>query len=120
MFEGNFLAVICYHGEIPYKINPDRVDIILKVMLDLHKRNLLFCIKNESKTIQQISQEIGLSISSVYRRICDLDEKKLLILSGKFNFQGKKEFRYKSKIRKVIIVFEKDVIDLTVYSNLRK
>ncbi len=114
------MTLVCYHGEIPYKISQDKADIILKVLLEQHRRKILFCIKNESKSIQQISKETGLSISSVYRRIRDLDEKKLLIVSGKINLQGRREFHYKSKIRKVVVVFSKDFIDLKVYSNLRK
>ncbi len=114
------MALVCYHGEIPYKINQDRVDVILKTMLDQDRRKIISCIKNESKTVIQISKETGLSISSVYRKIRELDEKKLLFLSGDINLHRKKEFRYKSKIRKVVVVFEKDVTDVKVYSNLRE
>ncbi len=113
------MALVCYHGEIPHKINQDRVDVILKTMLNQDRRKIISCIKNESKTISQISKETGLSISSVYRKIRELDEKKLLFLSGDINLHRKKEFRYKSKIRKVVVVFEKDVTDVKVYSNLR-
>ncbi len=67
----------------------------------------------------QISEETGLSISSVYRKIRELNEKKLLFLSGDTNLLGRREFRYKSKIRKVVVVFDKDVTDVTIYSNLR-
>lgn len=113
------MALVCYHGEIPIKINQDRADIILKTILDPDRRKVIFCIKNESKTIFQISENTGLSLSSVYRKIRDLDEKKLLFLSGNINFHRKREFRYKSKIRKVVVVFDKDVTDVTIYSNLR-
>ncbi len=114
------MALVCYHGKTPYKINQDRVDVILKTMLDQDRRKIISCIKNESKTVIQISKETGLSISSVYRKIRELDEKKLLFLSGDINLHRKKEFRYKSKIRKVVVVFEKDVTDVKVYSNLRE
>jgi len=113
------MALVCYHGEIPHKINQDRANIILKTILDLDRRKVIFCIKNESMTVSQISKKTGFSISSVYRKIRELDEKKLLILSGDINLHRKKEFRYKSKIRKVVVVFDKDVTDVKVYSNLR-
>ncbi len=113
------MALVCYHGEIPHKINQDKANTILKTVLDLNRRKIIFCIKNESKTIMQISEETGLSISSVYRRIRDLEKKKLLILSGNINLHRGKEFRYKSKIRKVVVVFDKDVTDVKIYSNLR-
>ncbi len=113
------MALVCYHGEIPHKIKQDRADVILKTMLDQDRRKIISCIKNESKTVIQISKETGLSISSVYRKIRDLDEKKLLFLSGNINFHRKREFRYKSKIRKVVVVFDKDVTDVKIYYNLR-
>ncbi len=114
------MALVCYHGQTPYKINQDRVDVILKTMLNQDRRKIISCIKNESKTVIQISKETGLSISSVYRKIRELDEKKLLFLSGDINLHRKREFRYKSKIRKVVVVFDKDVTDVKVYSNLRE
>ena len=114
------MALICYHGKIPRKINQDRANIILETILHLDRRKVIFCIKNESKSIIQISEETGLSISSVYRMIRKLDEKKLLFLSGNINLHRKREFRYKSKIRKVVVVFDKDVTDVKVYSNLRE
>ena len=113
------MALVCYHGEIPHKINQDRANIILKTILDPVLRKVIFCIKDESKPVSQISNETGLSISSVYRRIRDLDKKKLLFLSGIIRLQGQREFRYKSRIRKVVVVFDKDVTDVKVYSNLR-
>ncbi len=113
------MALVCYHGEIPHKINQDKASIILKTILDLEQRKIIFCIKNKFKTVLQISKETGLSISSVYRKIWKLDEKKLLFLSSNINFHRKREFRYKSKIRKVVVVFDKDVTDVTIYSNLR-
>ncbi len=113
------MALVCYHGEIPHKINQDRANIILKTILDPNLRKVIFCIKDESKSVSQISNETGLSISSTYRRIRNLDKKNLLFLSGIIRHQGQKEFRYKSKIRKVVVVFDKDVTDVKVYSNLR-
>jgi len=113
------MALVCYHGETPHKINQDRADVILKTIFDKERRNVIFCIGNESKTTSQISKETGLSISSVYRRIRDLDEKKLLFLSGKIKHNGRSKIGYKSKIRKVVVVFDKDVTDVKIYSNLR-
>ena len=113
------MALICYHGEIPRKINQDKANLILETIFDPDRRKIIFCIKNESKTISQISKKTGLSTSSVYRKIRDLDEKKLLFLSGNINIHRKKEFRYKSKIRKVVVVFDKDVTDVKIYSNFR-
>ncbi len=113
------MALVCYHGEIPQRINQDRVDEILEAISDPHQRKIIGCINNESKNTHQISEETGIAVSTVYRNIRKLDEKKLLFLSGDITPQKRKEFRYRSKIRKVVTVFDEDMIDVKIYANLR-
>lgn len=113
------MALVCFHREVPYSINQEKADAIFKVMLDPIRRKIMYCIKNKSKTVIQISEDTGLPISNVYRKIRELDEKKLLILSGAINEYGKREFQYKSKIRKVIVTFDECVMDVKIYSNLK-
>ncbi len=109
-----------YHDETSYKIDQKKADVILRIILDQENRMIINCIKDESKTISQIVNNTGISTSTVYRKIHNLNEKKLLILSGDINIQGKREFKYQSKIRKVVTVFEEGIIDVKVYANLKK
>ena len=113
------MPLVCYHGTNPYNISQDRVNLILEVLADPDKRKIISCIKNESKTVSQISKETGLPISNVYRKIGGLEENKLLISSAMVSSEkSRKEFTYKSKVRKVVVTFD-DVLDVKVYSNLR-
>jgi len=113
------MTLVCYHGEIPYKINQDRADEILEVMTNLEHRMIINCIKNESKSVFQISEDTGITKSTIYRRIRELNKKKLLILSGEINSHKRKVVKYKSKICKIMVILDKDMMDVTIFSNLK-
>jgi predicted transcriptional regulator len=112
------MSVIYYRGEIPHRINLERGNEILEVMLDQVNRKIITCIKDEPKTALRISIETGLSSSMIYRRLHGLKEKNLLILSGEFTTDNKKRFKHKSKIRKVVTSFDGNIMNIEIYSNL--
>lgn len=70
----------------------------IKFMTDSSYLKIILCIYNEPKTVKQISQEIGLTLSLTYRKIRELNKRHLLILSGDINSLNKREFRYRSKM----------------------
>ena len=112
------MSLVCYLGEKRYKIDQERATEILNVMLNPENRKIISCIKNEPKNVIQIHEETSLAISTVYRRLRQLEKKKLLILSGNIS-KDRKTVSYKSKIRKVVAMFEDGVVDLKIYSNLK-
>ena len=112
------MSAICYRGETPYRINQKRGNEIFEVMIDRINRKIITCIKDESKTTLQVSIETGLSSSMTYRRLRQLKDKNLLILSGEISTDKKKRFRHKSKIRKVVTSFDGNDTDIKIYSNL--
>ena len=92
-----------------------RKDIILKMISDSQQRKIIMCINNKAKTVKQISEETGMSISMTYRKINQLKRKNMLILSGNI-IKNKREFRYQSKVSKVIIKFDSET-DVRIYTN---
>ena len=115
----HIVALVCFHGINPHLITQERAYLILRIISDPDKRKILISIKNEFKTVSKISSDTQLSISTVYRKINDLNENNILISSGTINNQGKKEFSYKSKIQKIVTVFGNDEFDVRIYTNLR-
>lgn len=109
------MTLLLYHEIKLHTINQQNADIILKVISDLQQRKIITCINNKAKTVKRISEETGVTISTTYRKINDLKRKNMLILSGNI-IKNKREFRYQSKIRKVVIEFE-DKIDVKIYTN---
>jgi predicted transcriptional regulator len=112
------MSAIYYRGEISHRINLERGNKILEVMLDQVNRKIILCIKDEPKTALQVSVETGLSSSMTYRRLQGLKKKNLLIISGEIATNKKKRFKHKSKIRKVVISFDGNVMDIKIYSNM--
>ena len=112
------MALVCYHGENPHIINQERADMILGIVADPNLRKIINCIKEDFKNAKQISNELKLPITTTYRHLHELEEKNILILSSKIQ-QGKRTFSFKSKIQKVISIFDQDSIDMKIYTNLR-
>jgi DNA-binding transcriptional ArsR family regulator len=113
------MSLTYYHKETPQRIDSDRTNEILKVMIDPISRKILVDIKDNSKTILQISKDLELTISKTYRTLNKLNKKKLLIVTGEINSRHKKTSKYKSKIRKIIRTYDDIVTDVKIYSNLR-
>lgn len=113
------MALICYHGDNPHIINQERADIILESIANPDRRKIISTIKNKFKTANQIAKDVELPISTVYRRIRELNDKNVLIVQARITKKGKKEFSYKSKVRKVVFTFEDNMLDVQIYTNLR-
>lgn len=113
------MSVTYYHGEIPQSIELDRANEIIKAMIDPASRKILVNIKNNSKTVLQISKDLDLSISKTYRMLNKLNKKKLLIVTGEINSHHKKASKYKSRIRKIVTTYDDTVADVKIFSNLR-
>jgi len=116
------MALICYHGTTPHNIDQSRADIVLKAISDKDIRKIITCIKDEPKSVRQISYDTGLLVSNVYRKIHELKKNKLLIISASISSENhKKVFSYKSKVRKVAMMFnDDDDFDVKIYSNIHQ
>ena len=113
------MALVCFHGENPHVINQERADIILQALSEPERRKIIGTIKNDFKTPVQIARDTDIPITTVYRRLRELDEKNVLITSGRINQSKKKELLYKSKVRKVVATYDGGSIDVKIYTNLR-
>lgn len=71
---------------------------ILWALSDLYCRIILRSIKDIPKSCMEISAECKIPISTVYRRMQNLHDGKLVQTSGSISADGKKYFLYKSKI----------------------
>jgi len=113
------MNLVYYHGDEPLKIIQEQQKTILKTIVDSQYKVILECIRSKSKSTHQISRETGISISNTYRKLHDLNKKKILIVSGGITSDGKREFLYKSKIREIITELHEGKTVVKIYSNLR-
>jgi len=112
------MTLVCFHGENPHVIDRKRADVVLYAISDPDRRKIIGAIRDDFKTANQVCRETGLAISTVYRRINELNQNNLLIATARVTKNGK-EFSYKSKIRKVVATFDNAAMDVQIHTNLR-
>jgi predicted transcriptional regulator len=91
---------------------------ILETLADLQSRSILFSIIKEGKTASELSEKYRIPLSSVYKKISDLENLALvkvdkLILSD----NGKKFKVYKSRISRAEISIKKPEPVITLSPN---
>jgi len=96
-------------------------DITQKIIESLSSvctRAVLFSIKYESKDANQIADELKISLSTVYKTLCTLEDLALVEVD-KFiiSLEGKKIKLYRCRIGKVEITLENSEPRLSLYPN---
>jgi len=91
---------------------------IIEAMSNVCTRSVLFSVKNESKDVPTIAEELKLSVSTVYKTLSTLEELALAEVN-KFEItsEGKKIKLYRSRIGKVEIILENLEPTLNLHPN---
>jgi len=91
---------------------------IMETLINTCHRNVLFSIIDLAKDATQISNELGVSLSAVYKTLTSLEEMSLVSVE-KFAFtdDGKKIKLYKSRIGKAEIKIGNNDAILELYPN---
>ena len=80
---------------------------IIESLSNVCTRSVLFSVKNESKDVTQISDELKISISTVYKTLSTLEDLALAEIDRYvISPEGKKIKLYRSRIRKVEITLD--------------
>ena len=80
----------------------EKQDSLLEILSDKYCRAILESIMYVPKSAIEITSEISIPMSTVYRRIQSLHDNKLVATSGMITDEGKRLFMYKSKVRKML------------------
>ena len=100
------------------KIDEDeKKELILKALSDKYSRIILENTIDSAKSALELSALTKIPISTVYRRLQELHDKKLLAISGSINKDGKKFFLYKSKIRGITTSYEGGILNVSILPN---
>ena len=99
------------------KIEDERKDSILEIMSDKYCRAIIESTMDVPRSAIEISIESKIPISTVYRRLQNLHDSKLLGISGSITSEGKKHFLYKSKIKAMTSVFNRGNIEIEIVPN---
>ena len=81
---------------------------ILEALADLQSRSILFSIIKEGKTALELSEKYRIPLSSVYKKISDLEELALVRIDKWVMSDNGKKFKvYKSRISRAEISIKK-------------
>ena len=91
---------------------------IMETLVNTCHRNVLFSVLNNAKDANQISDELGISLSAVYKTLTNLEEMSLVAVEKFiFNDERKKIKLYKSRIGKAEIKIGNNDAVLELYPN---
>tara|TARA_B100000029_G_scaffold256829_1_gene253556 strand:+ start:448 stop:825 length:378 start_codon:yes stop_codon:yes gene_type:complete len=91
---------------------------IMETLVNTCHRNVLFSVLNNAKDANQISDELGISLSAVYKTLTNLEEMSLVSVEKfVFNHDRKKIKLYKSRIGKAEIKIGNNDAILELYPN---
>lgn len=96
---------------------PERKESFLEILSDRYCRSILEAIMDTPKSAIEVSREKIIPLSTVYRRIQQLHDSKMIRTSGVITEEGKRLFLYKSKIKEVNTSFSNGKIDVEVVFN---
>lgn len=97
----------------------EKKELILRTLADKYSRNILEVTMDSPKSAVEISGLTKIPISTVYRRLQELHDKKLLSISGSINDDGKKFFLYRSKIRGASTSYDGATLDVSILPNVK-
>ena len=91
---------------------------IIESLSNVCTRSVLFSVKNESKGVPQIADELKISLSTVYKTLSTLEDLALVEIDRYvISSEGKKIKLYRSRIGKVEITLDDMVPTLILHPN---
>ena len=87
-----------FFEELVQKNPYEKEENILKLILDQCSRKIMDSIQTEPKTAVQISIELDIELSPIYRRLQKFQKYNLLNVTFQITPNGKKSYCYQSKI----------------------
>ena len=91
---------------------------IIESLSNVCTRSVLFSVKNESKDVTQIADELKISLSTIYKTLSTLEDLALVEIDRyEISSEGKKTKLYRSRIGKVEIILENLEPILSLYPN---
>ena len=80
-----------------HRLQLDRQEDILRLISDQYARKIINFIQTEPKSAIQISNELGIELSTIYRRLHKFQKYNLLKTTFQITAEGKKSFYYQSQ-----------------------
>jgi len=95
-----------------------RKESILDIMSDKYCREILRITMNKPMSAIEIAREGKIPISTIYRRLQNLHDSKLVRISGSISEDGKKSFLYKSKVKAISASCNGNDVEINIVPNI--
>ena len=106
------------HATLPQLKKFDVTQKILEALADVESRAIIFTMVNEAMTASDLSYALKIPLSSVYKKLSDLQELTLVHVEKNILAEdGKKHRFYRSRIKKAEIIIKKPEPTLTMQPN---
>lgn len=95
----------------------DKKDAVLEILADKHCMKILQYTKHELKSILEMSRDLNIPMSAVYRKIPLLQETNMISTSGEIGTDGRKYFLYKNKVKEIVVTVNGITVDIKITRN---
>ena len=95
-----------------------RKESILDIMSDKYCREILRITMDKPMSAIEIAREGKIPISTIYRRLQNLHDSKLVRISGSISEDGKKSFLYKSKVKAISASCNGNDVEINIVPNI--
>ena len=91
---------------------------ILKALSDDYSRTIMNKTIEKSKSVVNIVKDCDIPMTTAYRRVKELEENKILKVTGSIvTDDGKKYFLYQNRLKAIYVVFGLESLDVQVVEN---
>ena len=91
---------------------------VIEMLADAESRSILFSVIKSGKTAQELSERHKIPLSSVYKKLADLEELSLLrVADWQISEKGRKFKIYKSRIKQAEITIKRPEPHLSLLPN---
>jgi len=91
---------------------------ILKALSDEYSRTIMNYTIDEPKSIVNMVKDCDIPMTTAYRRVKELEENKILKVTGSIvTDDGKKYFLYQSRLKAIYVIFGVDSLDVQIIDN---
>ena len=96
----------------------DTTQKVIEALADAESRTILFSIIRKGKTASDLSTSLKIPLSSVYKKLSDLEDLTLIHVEKTILSQKGRRFKvYRSRINKAEISIKKSEPTLSLYAN---
>ena len=91
---------------------------ILKALSDDYSRTIMNYTIEQPKSVVDIVKDCDIPMTTAYRRVHELEENKILKVTGSIvTDDGKKYFLYQNRLKSIYVVFGLEELDVQIVDN---